>query len=188
MASIIRRGHKADLWTMTDSPPTAMFNGIIGRFTLVHQRRHNRCINVNEHWLWCGHLSVTWHVHRPSRVLCLAEFNITIANDVQLGSVYTYACNVCKQSLSHCHYTNQVQHTSCIVSNCLVLRTSYAGTGSGYCFWQSLCVCLSLRAKSLLTRNWCNLGRICPTVNARSGWKLVIFDLDLMSYVRTCSV
>jgi len=70
------------------------------------------------------------------------------------------------------------------------LRVSYMYAASRYCFWRrlSVCICLSVRTKSrkLLVRNLCNLVRICPMVNAKSGWKLVTldFDLDLDSYFR----
>jgi len=37
-------------------------------------------------------------------------------------------------------------------------------------------VCLHKISK---TRSWCNLVVICAMVNARSGWKLVRFDLDI---------
>jgi len=54
------------------------------------------------------------------------------------------------------------------------------------CIWLSVClyVCLFVCTKSrkLLIENWCKLVRICPVVNARSGWKLVTFDLDLWSW------
>jgi len=65
----------------------------------------------------------------------------------------------------------------------IYLRASYAA--SRYCFWRRLsvclCICASVRTKSrkLLVRNWCNLVAICPTVNARSIWKLVTFDVNL---------
>jgi len=42
----------------------------------------------------------------------------------------------------------------------------------------SLCVCLH-RMSKLLVGNRCYLVVICPMVNARSGWKLMTFDLDL---------
>jgi len=43
----------------------------------------------------------------------------------------------------------------------------------------SVCLSICLKSRKLLTRNWCNLVEICPTINAKSVWKLVIFDLDL---------
>jgi len=61
------------------------------------------------------------------------------------------------------------------------LHASYAA--SRYCSWRrlSVSVCASVHRKSrkLFIWNWCNLVRICPTMNATSGWKLVTFDLDL---------
>jgi len=58
-------------------------------------------------------------------------------------------------------------------------------------FWRRLSVCLSVRpcvrlavcrkSRKLLIRNCCNLVRIWTTVNTKSGWKLVTFDLDLVS-------
>jgi len=67
-------------------------------------------------------------------------------------------------------------------------RASYVA--SRYCFWRRLCVylcvCASVHTKSrkLLIRNchWCNLVAICPILNARSGWKLMTFDLDLWGF------
>jgi len=53
---------------------------------------------------------------------------------------------------------------------------------SRYCFCRCLCVCLCdcpHKISKILIRNWCYLIRICPMVKARSGWKLVTFDLDL---------
>jgi len=46
-----------------------------------------------------------------------------------------------------------------------------------------LCVCPPKISKTT-DQNWCNFVGICPIVNARSGWKLVTFDLDLESYFR----
>jgi len=56
-------------------------------------------------------------------------------------------------------------------------------------FWRrlsvSVCVRLCFRTKSrkLLVGNWCNLVGICAMGNARSGWKLMTFDLDLWPWV-----
>jgi len=54
----------------------------------------------------------------------------------------------------------------------------------GFCMY----VYVSVRtiSRKLLIRNWCNLVGTCPTENARSGWKLVTFDLE--SYFRTFSI
>jgi len=56
-----------------------------------------------------------------------------------------------------------------------------AHAASKYCLWRRLSGCASVRTKSrkLLLRNWCNLVRMCPMVNARRGSKLLTFDLDL---------
>jgi len=43
----------------------------------------------------------------------------------------------------------------------------------------SVCLSVTTQSRKLQIRNWCNLVGMCPTVNARSGWKLVTFDLDL---------
>jgi len=40
-------------------------------------------------------------------------------------------------------------------------------------------VCESVRRKSLLIRNRCNLVGVCPIGNARSDWKFLTFDFDL---------
>jgi len=40
-------------------------------------------------------------------------------------------------------------------------------------------VSVHTKSRKLLIRNWCNLVGICPMVSARSGWKLMTFDLDL---------
>jgi len=49
-------------------------------------------------------------------------------------------------------------------------------------FVASVCVSVRTKSRKLLIRNWCNLVGVCPMVNARSGWKLVTFDLELFSY------
>jgi len=69
------------------------------------------------------------------------------------------------------------EHASVDLSVTYYLRTCCEPV----CFWQRLCVCVSVHTKSqkLLFRNWCNLAGICPVMNAKSDWKSVTFDLDL---------
>jgi len=63
--------------------------------------------------------------------------------------------------------------------------TQQAGTVFGGIY--SICLSVCTKSPKLLIRNWCNLVGICPTVNARSGSKMVTFDLELESYFRTFS-
>jgi len=42
----------------------------------------------------------------------------------------------------------------------------------------SACVSVCTKSRKLLVRNRCNLVGLCPMGDFRSGWKLVIFDLD----------
>jgi len=72
---------------------------------------------------------------------------------------------------------------SCLGFSLLLRVVSYclsAMLRAGSVIGGVLCVCASVRTKSrkLLNGNWCNLVEICHTVNARSVWNLVTFDLE----------
>jgi len=62
----------------------------------------------------------------------------------------------------------------------IYLRASYVSPADIVFGGVCECVCLfAQNLKKLPISNQCNLVGICPTVNARSVWKLVTFDLDL---------